>query len=155
MSTPSSKSIIVNKPVHEVYKLWADFENLPHFMGNIKSVRRTNDRLSHWVMTGPLGKDIEWDTTIVDLQENRRIAWNNIEKGKETDIRATGEVIFKSLAPLETEVRATLQYEPRHGVSPAISKVFSDPQSRLEADLRNFKQYAEEGVTGGNAGGRN
>jgi uncharacterized membrane protein len=153
MPHPISKSIIVNKPVREVYTLWADFENFPNFMQNIKSVKRTGDRVSHWVMNGPLGKDIEWDAIIVDLQENRRIAWNNADQSKDTDIRTTGEVTFRSLAPMETEVHATVLYEPKSGIGQSIAKLFSDPEDRLEEDLRNFKVFAEEGTVTGNTGG--
>jgi len=133
-------SITVRGDVGAVYRLWADFENFPHFMESIKSVTKTGDRTSHWVMAGPLGKDLEWDARTTDIQENRRIAWSSTQG----DIQASGEVTFQEVTRGSTKVTASLRYEaPAEALGEGMEKLFDDPKGMLRSDLEKFKQYAE------------
>lgn len=141
MHDQTTKSIIVKAKVDDVYRIWANFENFPHFMNNIKSVTKTGDRLSHWVMQGPMGKEIEWDAETTRIDENARIAWNSRDGG---DIKTSGQVTFKELPQGETEVTITLQYVPPAGwAGELVATLFGDPEGKLEEDLRNFKAYTE------------
>jgi uncharacterized membrane protein len=136
-----TKTIIVKAPVSEVYDIWANFENFPHFMTYITSVRKIGNGLSHWVMQGPLGKNIEWDAETTRMDSNQRIAWNSRDNG---DITTSGQVTFKELPQGETEIAVTLQYVPPAGaVGAAVARIFSDPAGQLQEDLKNFKAYAE------------
>jgi uncharacterized membrane protein len=145
MAEQVTRTIIVKAPVDHVYALWANFENFPHFMKYIKAVHKTGNDLSHWVMEGPLGKDIEWDAETTRMEPNTRIAWNSRDNG---DITTSGQATFKELAQGESEIAVTLQYVPPAGTLGAvIAKIFSDPAGQLEEDLKNFKAYAESART--------
>lgn len=142
MPSQVTKSIIVNRDVEDIYKLWADFENFPEFMKHIKSITKTGDRTSHWVMNGPLGILIAWDVETTSLEENKRIAWSS--KDSDGDIKTSGQVTFNPLPQGQTEVTVLLQYVPPAGAAGSMaSGLISNPGSRLEEDLRNFKSYAE------------
>jgi len=148
MATPITKSIIVNRDVSDVYRLWSNFENIPHFMNHIRSVTKTGDRTSHWVMDGPLGKNLEWDAVISDLQENKRIAWNSTDETEKNNLRTTGQVMFRSLAPNETEITASLTYEGMSGsANEALARLLDKPETKLVEDLKSFKKYAESSGT--------
>lgn len=141
MPDQTTKTIIVKGRVDDIYAIWANFENFPHFMKNIKSVKKTGDRTSHWVMEGPLGKTVEWDAETTRLDQNTRIAWNSRAGG---DVTTSGQVTFKQLPENQTEVTVTLQYTPPAGaLGEAVAKLFKDPEDQLEEDLKNFKLYAE------------
>lgn len=141
MAEQVTRTIIVKAPASDVYDIWANFENFPYFMKYITSVRKTGDGLSHWVMEGPLGKNIEWDAETTRMEPGRRIAWNSRDQG---DITTSGQVTFKELSQGETEIAVTLQYVPPAGaLGAAVAKIFSDPAGQLEEDLKNFKAYAE------------
>jgi uncharacterized membrane protein len=141
MAEQVTRTIIVKAPVSEVYQIWANFENFPHFMKNMESVTKTGDGLSHWVMKGPLGKKLEWDARTTRMDQNIRIAWNSLDGG---DIKTSGQVTFKELPANETEIAVTLQYVPPGGkIGEVLSHVFDDPERKLEEDLNNFKHYAE------------
>jgi uncharacterized membrane protein len=140
MNDNVTRSIIVKGSASEVYNVWANFENFPHFMKNIESVEKTGDRASHWVMKGPLGKSIEWDAETTRLEENKRIAWNSTGG----DIKTSGQVTFNSLPNNETEVTVMLKYVPPAGLAGEIvAELFGNPEGKLEDDLRNFKAYLE------------
>ncbi|HYF62123.1 MAG TPA: SRPBCC family protein [Herpetosiphonaceae bacterium] len=141
MPNQTTKSIVVGAPVSQVYAIWSNFENFPHFMENIKSVTKTGDKMSHWVMSGPLGVNIEWDAETTRMEENARIAWNSRDN---STITTSGQVTFTDLEGKQTEVTVTLQYEPPAGIAgDVVAKLFSNPEKRLEEDLQNFKHYAE------------
>jgi uncharacterized membrane protein len=142
MAEQFTKDIIVKANIDDVYAIWADFENFPRFMTYIKAITKTSDRTSHWVMEGPLGKDLEWDAEMTTLEPNKRIAWNSRDGG---DIKTSGQVTFNELAQRQTEITVTLQYVPPAGkVGEFVAHLFSDPDKRLDEDLRNFKAYAEQ-----------
>jgi uncharacterized membrane protein len=143
MADQVTRDIIVKAPVSEVYQLWANFENFPHFMKYISSITKTGDRTSHWIMEGPLGKNLEWDAETTTLEPNKRIAWNSRDGG---DIKTSGQVTFNSLSHDQTEITILLQYVPPAGkLGEFIANLFSDPEKRLDEDLRNFKAYVEGG----------
>lgn len=141
MSHKVTKSIIVKRPVAELYQLWANFENFPHFMENIAEVRKTGDRSSHWVMDGPLSTRVEWDAETTLMEENKRIAWNSKDR---SPITTSGQVTFNALPNNETEVTVLMHYEPPAGMAgDLVAKFFGNPEKRVEEDLNNFKRYAE------------
>jgi uncharacterized membrane protein len=145
MADPITKSIIVKGELSDVYRIWANFENFPRFMETIKSVKLLGDRLSHWVMQGPLGAPLEWDAETTRLDENERIAWNSKDNSA---LKTSGQVTFKSLKPNETEITVTMMYDPPAGlVGEVVAQLFGNPEGRLEADLRRFKEYVEESPT--------
>ena len=141
MADQVTRDIIVKARVADVYDLWANFENFPQFMTYITSIIKTGDRTSHWVMDGPLGKKLEWDAETTTLEPQKRIAWNSRDGG---DIKTSGQVTFNALPQNQTEVTVTLQYVPPAGkIGEFVANLFSDPEKRLDEDLRNFKAYAE------------
>jgi uncharacterized membrane protein len=142
MSEQITKSIIIKADVEDLFNSWANFENFPRFMENIKSVTKTDERMSHWVMQGPLGAPIEWDAETTRLEPHDRIAWNSKDNSA---VKTSGQVIFKELGPIETEITVTLHYEPPAGmVGDIVTQLFSNPEKRLEEDLRRFKEYVED-----------
>jgi uncharacterized membrane protein len=144
MADQTTKTIIVGAGIDAVYDTWANFENFPHFMKDVKSVTRTGDRTSHWVVAGPLGKQVEWDAETTRLDKNKRIAWNSKET---SDIKTSGQVTFNDLGKGQTEVTVTLQWVvPASKGGETLAGLVTDPAKRLEEDLRSFKQYVEQGV---------
>ncbi len=135
------KNILVKAQLKDVYQAWADFENFPHFMQHIRSVSKTGERTSHWVMDGPLHSRLEWDAETTRLEENKRIAWNSTGG----DIKTSGQVSFNALPDNYVEVTVMLRYVPPAGiVGDIFASLFTDPSGKLAEDLRNFKRYIEK-----------
>lgn len=144
MSDRVTKSITVKGDVETIYNIWADFEKFPHFMKYVSNVQKTGPRTSHWQVSGPLGMNLEWDAETTRLDYNQRIAWNT--KDNDGTITTSGDVVFADLPDDQTHVTVTMNYTiPGGKVGEAITQLFSDPGKRLEEDLRNFKEYAENG----------
>lgn len=142
MSNRVTKSIIVKAKTPSVYELWSNFENFPHFMQNIKSVKKMGDNTSEWTVAGPLGTKLTWNAEITRLEENKRIGWST--KDNKGVITTSGQVTFSDLPQEETEVTVILQYSvPAGKAGETAAALLSNPEERLEEDLRNFKAFAE------------
>jgi len=143
MAKQVTRSVIVKGNATSIYDLWADFENFPYFMDYVKSVKKLEDGHSEWVVEGPLGSSVKWHAEMTRGERGTRIAWNS--KDHEGTITTSGQVTFKELPTDQTEVTVLLQYEPPGGkLGEVATAIFSNPEKRLEKDLRNFKEFAED-----------
>jgi uncharacterized membrane protein len=136
----TTRSIIVKGSPSELYHLWADVEGFPRFMKNVKSVTRTGDNMTHWVVEGPFGKDVEWDAETTRMEEGKRVAWNSKEG---SDVKTSGQVVFTPLPHDETQVTVILRVAPQGALSGVAAGLFGKLDETLEQDLRSFKAYAE------------
>lgn len=139
---PITKSILVKTEVPTAFRIWSNFENFPLFMEDVESVKNVTDTLTHWKMKGPMGTTVEWYAEITRDEENKRIAWNTKDRGDD-DVTTSGQVTFNSLPDNMTEVTMMTRYEPKKGMGGNLSKLFDNPEKRVEKDLRNFKRYVE------------
>lgn len=142
--TKVEKSIIVNRPVHDVYEFWRNFENLPRFMDHLESVTVIDENRSHWIAKAPAGTRVEWDAVIHNEVEGELIAWRSLPGA---DINNAGSVHFSPVMGEtgQTEVRVVLSYEPPAGkVGVAVAKLLGEePSKQVADDLRRFKQVME------------
>ena len=136
----ATHSIIVKGSAAELYHLWADLESFPRFMKHVKSVTRTGDRMTHWVVEGPLGNDVEWDAETTRLEEGKRIAWNSKEG---SDVKTSGQVVFTEMPHDETQITVTLMVAPQGTLAGVAAGLFGRLGETLAEDLRSFKAYAE------------
>ena len=60
--TPVLKSVTIGKSRDEVYAFWRDRSNLTQVMENVERIDIIDDRRAHWVVKGPAGKTVEWDS---------------------------------------------------------------------------------------------
>lgn len=136
----TTRSVIVKGNISEIYDVWANFENFPHFMKNIRSVTKTGEKSSHWVMSGPMDIKLEWDAETTRQELNKRIAWSSTGG----DIKTSGQVTFNSLPDEAVEVTVTLTYVPPAGViGERLAPILAKPEEMLMEDLRNFKRFIE------------
>ena len=138
------ESIVINRPVEELYRFWRNLENLPRFMHHLEMVERITDTLSRWRAKGPGGTDVEWSAEIINELSNKLIAWRSIEG---SDVVSAGSVHFDEIGPGQTRVRVRMQYSPPGGkVGAAVASLFGrDAATEIREDLQRFKQLVETG----------
>lgn len=138
------KSVTIDRPAHELYAFWRDFENLPRFMDHLESVTVIDPRRSHWIAKAPAGQRVEWDAEIHNEIPDELIAWRSLPG---SEIANAGSVHFTPIADDSTEVRVVLSYEPPAGrVGDAVARLFGEaPSQQVQDDLRRFKQVLEAG----------
>jgi len=145
LGTRVDSAVTVGKPRAEVYRLWRDLENLPHFMKNVECVKQLDDRRSHWVVSAPAGRTVEWQAEIINEIENELIGFRSLEG---SSVELAGSVQFKD-APVGrgTEVIVEVQYVAPAGILGAFAAKMwgKEPSQQINEDLRRFKQMVEAG----------
>lgn len=133
--------IVVMADGADVFNLWANFENFPLFMPRLKSVRKTGETTSHWVMDGPLGATLEWDAETTAMTPNERIAWNSLAG---SSVTTSGQVTFRAVGPNDTEITVRMGYEvPGGPVVEAAAAALGNAENMVEESLRRFKEHME------------
>jgi uncharacterized membrane protein len=136
------KSVTVHQSPDYLYRFWRNFENLPHFMNHIESVKSLDEKRSHWVMKAPLGTQVEWDAEILNDEEPKTIVWRSLPGA---DVDSVGSVAFNDANGSGTEVKVTMEYNPPGGALGAtVASLFGEnPEQQLEEDLNRFKELME------------
>lgn len=150
METPEvhvTEVVAINAPPAQLYRFWSNIENLPMFMSHVQSVAKTSERTSHWVVTGPAGATLEWDSEIVDDQEGVRLGWRTLP---DSPVHHEGIVTFEAAPGGRGSIaRVELLYWPPAGKVGArfLRLLGEDPAKQINDDLRRLKQLIETGET--------
>ncbi len=142
------QSITIARPARELYDIWRDLGSLPDILSHVKLVREDTPTQSHWIVEGPLGTDIQWDSVITADMPGKRLSWRSVEGA---DVDNEGSVEFLS-APgaVYTEMRVRMSYRPPAGaLGKAVATLFGkNPSGQVEDDLEKFKESVEAGTFG-------
>ncbi|HSO51548.1 MAG TPA: SRPBCC family protein [Actinomycetes bacterium] len=136
----------VQAPVAQVYAYWRDFSNFPSFMPDVEEVTVTGPSTSHWKVSGPLGKSVEWDAEIIEDVPNQRIAWKSIG---DADVDNAGAVRFDDRGAT-TNIEVSLEYDPPGGkAGELVAELVKDPDKQVQRAIDGFRQVVESGRLGG------
>ncbi len=157
----AKRSVTINLPREQLYRIWRNFENLPRFMNHLQRVdvdEATGGTHSHWVSRAPLGREVQWEAEMTEERENEYIAWRSLPGSA---VKSIGSVQFEDApAGRGTVVTVEMEYNPPAGsLGAAFAKLFGEePGQQLRDDLRHFKQIMETGEVPsveGQSSGRN
>jgi uncharacterized membrane protein len=130
------ESIEVNAPVRTVYNQWTQFEEFPHFMEGVESVKQLDDTTLFWVANVG-GQRKEWRARITEQVPDHHIAWRS-EGGDFT----SGIVSVQPVGPEKTRVTVRLTYQPK-GVTEKLGDMLGMVSRRVRGDLERFKDFIE------------
>ncbi len=135
------KSLHIEAPIDQVYEFWADYENFPLFMSNVREVRDLGGGRSRWTVSGPGGVPIEWEAVLTEQAPNDRIAWRS-EPG--SMLENAGVIRFRPEAD-GTRIDLRFCYQPpAGGAGQAVAELLgSDPRAKLNDDLGRLKALLE------------
>lgn len=137
MSTSVEKRILVNVPVSVAYNQWTQFEEFPHFMGGVKSVKQLSDDRLEW--TAELGGvRRQWQARILEQVPDRKVSWAATEGATNA-----GSVTFEDLGGGQTSVQLSLEYEPE-GMVEKVGDKLNIVEKQAESDLNRFKAFIED-----------
>lgn len=139
-----ARSIHIDASPEQVYELWSNYENFPHFLSNVVEVRDLGNRRSHWVVKGPAGSEFQFNSVLTEQSRPRRLAWRS-EPGSE--IKQSGSVEFHP-SHGGTHVTVHMSYvPPAGGVGHGLATMLgSDPEHQLDEDLLRMKSVIERGT---------
>ncbi len=135
------KTMFVSAPVDRVYEFWTDYENFPLFMSNVREVQDLGGGRSRWVVSGPGGVPIEWDSVLTEQVPGETIAWRSRPGSM---LENAGAVRFR---PEGEGTRVDLRlcyYPPAGGAGQAVAELMgADPRAKLNEDLGRLKALLE------------
>jgi uncharacterized membrane protein len=138
------KTIDVGAPVDQVFAYWRNLSNLPMWMSHVREVRPVGGNRWHWVVDGPAGVPVEWDSELLNVEENREMTWHTVG---DSDVGSVGRIRFQ---PEDdgTRIHVQMRYLPPGGViGHMVAKFFgADPKTEMDDDLMRMKSAVETGT---------
>ncbi len=131
------RSIEVDVPVRAAYSQWTQFEAFPRFMEGVKHVRQIDDKRLRW-RAEVMGKDVTWDSEILQQIQDERITWKSTSGAWNA-----GAVSFVPIHPRRTRVTLRMEYEPQ-GIAENAASALGLVSLRIRGDLDRFKEFIEE-----------
>jgi uncharacterized membrane protein len=138
-----NQSIRISRPARELYDIWRNLESLPRILTHVKSVRELTDSRSHWVVEGPLGTDVEWDSVITQDVSGKLISWRSVE---DAEVDNEGTVEFTAdPGSGSTLMDVRIAYRPPAGaLGKTVAALFGkNPDTQVRDDLAHFKEAVE------------
>jgi uncharacterized membrane protein len=132
-----TESVDVAVPVTTAYNQWTQFEEFPHFMEGVTTVRQISDTLIHWE-TDIGGVKRQFDAQITEQLPDERVAWKSTE-----GVRQAGVVTFHRLDETHSRVTAQMEFEPE-GVAEQTADKLGVLSRRIKGDLKRFKKFIED-----------
>lgn len=132
----------VDKPVHDVFTFFRDFENFPRLIRELHKVDDFQDGRSHWEIRGRGGELISWDAVVTKYLPNSVIAWQSVPGSA---VRSNGTVRFSPLDSGRTHLDIALEYRPLHASLAGAVRAFLAPRpaKHIEAELARSPRYLE------------
>ncbi|RKG81888.1 SRPBCC family protein [Corallococcus exercitus] len=140
------RTITVGRPAEELYRLWSEPSTLSRLMAHFADVTSTRGGDGrHWQIHGPMGRELSWDSRIVEDRPPELHRWESTE---DSPVKVQGQVRFKPApADFGTEVTLHLAFSPPGGaLGEALAKRMRGiPAMQVMKSLRRFKSLAETG----------
>ena len=141
--------LVISKPRAEVYAFWRRLENLPLFMRHLEHVDELNAKTSAWKLKLPGGTgDIRWEARIVKEEEGKEFSWHSVAGAP---IENTGKINFADTPAQGTRVDIMIAYRHPEGIiSEGMAQLLTQAfRSKVEEDVRRFKEYIENEAAAG------
>jgi uncharacterized membrane protein len=128
----------IHAPIERVFDAWSRFEDFPRFMPMVAEVRPAGEDRWHWVIAGPAGAPIEFDSVVTRRDRPRLIAWTTVEGAL---VEHSGTARFRPTADSGTRVEIVMSWRPAGGgLGESVAFMSGvDPDHALRDGLAAFK----------------
>jgi len=140
-----SRSITVAASAEDAYEGWRDPDSFARIVDHVADVTERSDDRLHWRVEGPAGRDLTWETRIVEADPGQILRWTTTDDAR---IGHEGEVRFSS-APGDrgTQVTCSVTMDPPGGAlgRSALARLDLLPEALVGEALRRSKRLVETG----------
>lgn len=145
LGTHFETALNVQASPEQLYGYFEDLKRLPDVMEHVKSVNVQPDGRTEWVAVDPFGRELRWETELVNQEANSLIAWKSVPGG---DLETAGSIRLKRLPhDRGTAMVVTLKYNPPGGKAGELASWLTGHsfQHQIQEDLRRLKRAVESG----------
>ena len=137
-------SVVIDRPVADVFGFYRDFTNMPRFLGDVMAVEPTAPATFRWTIQGPAGIQVKSTIRVTDERPDALIRYET------TVLPGLAGQWTVSFSPgpgaNQTGVREVLKVPFGKVGLIALSFVGKPPGAEVAANLRRLKQLIETGV---------
>ena len=137
-----SDQIEINLPVDVVWSLWSDLEQMPHWMGWIKSVEvlDENPDLSRWRLASG-NVEFTWLSRMLELIPHQVMQWESVD-----GLPNRGAVYFYDRFEKGTVVKMSIAFQIPGLFGTLLDNLFLGDlvEANIRGDLTRFRDYAIE-----------
>jgi uncharacterized membrane protein len=120
-------TVVVDRPVREMFALCSNFENFPRVVGQLRDVTDFDDGRSRWAIAKASGELLEWDVIVTKYVPGQVIAWESVPN---SPVESTGVVRFAPEGPDRTRLDLTVRYRPRYtSLGDAVRALVGPPRA--------------------------
>lgn len=145
MAVTARRNITIGKPAEELYEMWRDPDQLSEIMGHFAEVTAVEEDQLRWTIAGPRGRDISWETRIVEDEPGDVIRWETTDGAT---VPNEGTIIFQEASGGRgTQVTLSVTFDPPGGrlTNTALKTLDIAPEILAGEALGRFKSLAESG----------
>jgi len=136
-------SVIIQRPVDEVFSFYRNFKNLPGFLGDVMSIEQIDSETSRWTIQGPLGIQANWTIRVTEERTNELIRYETVTLPK---LKTCWEIHFaRGPEAGETEVREVMKVPLGRLGRAALALIGKSPAEEVSSNLHRLKQVMETG----------
>ena len=120
-------TVVVDRPVREMFALCSNFENFPRVVGALRGVTDFDDGRSRWAIAKASGELLEWDVLVTKYVPGQVIAWESVPNAP---VESTGVVRFAPEGPERTRLDLTVRYRPAYtSLGDAVRAIVGPPRA--------------------------
>jgi uncharacterized membrane protein len=120
-------TVVVDRPVREMFALCSNFENFPRVVGELRDVTDFDDGRSRWAIARASGELLEWDVIVTKYVPGQVIAWESVPNSA---VESNGLVRFAPEGPDRTRLDLTLRYRPAYtSLGDAVRALVGPPRA--------------------------
>ena len=138
-----TSSVVIRRPVNEVFGFYHDFRNLPRFLGDVMEVEQVDPTTWRWTIQGPLGVRAHWTVRVTEERANECIRYETVTSPA---LQTTWQIYFTPASTTgETTVREVLKVPLGSLGRAALALIGKFPAQESPANLHRLKELLETG----------
>jgi uncharacterized membrane protein len=138
-----TSSVVIRRPVEQVFNFYRDFTNLPSFLGDVMKIEQIDAATSRWTIQGPFGIQAHWTVRVTEERPNELIRYDLVSSSR---LKTEWEIHFApGPAKGETEVREVMKAPLGRLGRAALALIGKFPAEEVSANLHRFKELMETG----------
>jgi uncharacterized membrane protein len=138
-----TSSVVIRRPVEQVFNFYRDFTNLPSFLGDVIKIEQIDAATSRWTIQGPFGIQVHWKVRVIEERPNELIWYDMVGSPR---LKTEWKIYFApGPAKGETEVREVMKAPLGRLGRVALALIGKFPAEEVSANLHRFKELMETG----------